>query len=104
MSKIRLTYATAMVVQALDRGYRYGFDIAEVTGIRGGTVYPILRRLEENGFVEGKWEDIELARSEGRPSRRYYALADAAAEFLASAETRFGFPVHAALDGREATS
>ena len=31
---LRMTYATAMVLQALDRGCRHGFDIIDATGLR----------------------------------------------------------------------
>ena len=89
MSGIRMTYATAMVLQALDRGYRYGFDIAEVTGLRGGTVYPILRRLEEAGMVKSQWERVQISRAEGRPPRKYYSVGAAAAEVIVAARARF---------------
>ena len=89
MGKIRMTYATAMVLQALDGGYMYGFDIADVTGIRGGTVYPILRRLEDGGLVRSHWEPVGVSRAEGRPPRKYYRLAQVAAEMVATARSRF---------------
>jgi PadR family transcriptional regulator PadR len=94
MSGIRMTYATAMVLQALDRGYRYGFDIAEATGLRGGTVYPILRRLEEAGMAGSQWERISISREEGRPPRKYYTVAAAAQELIATARARY--PLQAA--------
>jgi DNA-binding PadR family transcriptional regulator len=88
-----MTYATAQVIQALDAGYRYGFDIAEVTGLRGGTVYPILRRLKDAGMVKSEWEPVAISRDEGRPPRKYYRLADGAGEFLAAARERFPLPL-----------
>ena len=89
MGRIRMTYATAMVLQALDRGYRYGFDIAEATGLRGGTVYPILRRLEKAGMAGSQWERVQISRDEGRPPRKYYTVASAAAELVATARARY---------------
>lgn len=89
MDRIRMTYATAMVVQALNLGYRYGFDIAEVTGLRGGTVYPILRRLSDARWAKGEWEAVGISREEGRPPRKYYRLTPRADEFLVSARERF---------------
>lgn len=86
---MRMTYSTAMVIQALEAGFRYGFDIAEVTGLRGGTVYPILRRLKEAGMVKAEWEPVAISRDEGRPPRKYYRLAEASADFLAAAKERF---------------
>ncbi len=69
-----LTYPTAAVLLAVRQGHRYGFDIMDVTGLPDGTVYPILRRLERRGVLEGQWEDEAKARIEHRPQRRYYAL------------------------------
>jgi PadR family transcriptional regulator PadR len=89
MSRIRMTYPTAMVLQALDAGYRYGFDIASVTEVRPGSVYQILHRLEEGGLVEGAWEAAELAHADGRPSRRYYRLTSRSKQAVGDARKRF---------------
>lgn len=93
MGRIRMTYATARVLQALDEGLRHGFDIADVTGLRGGTVYPILRRLADEGFVSSSWEPVEIGRSEGRPPRKYYRLRAAAQPLVQEARDRFPFPL-----------
>lgn len=69
-----LTYPTSAVLLAIRAGHRYGFDIMDATGLPDGTVYPILRRLERNGVLEGAWEDEAQARGEQRPQRRYYRL------------------------------
>lgn len=87
---IRLTYATALVLEALDQGHVYGFDIIDVTHLRSGTVYPLLRRLEEVGLVRSSWESVSKARDESRPPRRYYALLPEAAPVLEAARARFG--------------
>ena len=89
MSGIRMTYATAAVLQALAAGYQYGFDIVEAIGVRGGTVYPLLRRLEAHGLVSAEWEDAAIGREEGRPSRKYYRLTADANPLLATAASRF---------------
>ncbi len=69
-----LTYPTAAVLLAIQAGHRYGFDVMDVTGLPDGTVYPILRRLERRGVLEGAWEAEEVARAEQRPPRRYYRI------------------------------
>jgi len=51
----------------------YGLDLAGRTGIRVGTLYPILDRLLTAGWVHDEWEDVEPA-AVGRPRRRYYRL------------------------------
>lgn len=86
-----MTYATARVLVALDDGAQYGFDIAEIAGLRGGTVYPILRRLEEEGLAESSWEPPEIGRREGRPPRKYYRLRAAARPLVGEARERFPF-------------
>ena len=67
-------YATLAVLKAIDSGYRHGFDIIDVTGLPGGTVYPVLGKLEDSGLVRSTWEDPLVAQAEKRPQRRYYEL------------------------------
>lgn len=88
-TKSRLTYNTAIVLQALARGYRYGFEIMDFTGLASGTAYPILRRLELSNHVRSRWEGERQARRDGRPPRRYYELTDEGQKVLASAVERF---------------
>ena len=71
---MRLTYPTALVLQALLDGHHHGFDIMDATGLPSGTVYPILRRLDAEGCVRSRWEKEGVARREQRPPRRYYEL------------------------------
>jgi DNA-binding PadR family transcriptional regulator len=52
-------------------GWRYGYDIARETGLASGTLYPILGRLTDRGFLETRWEDPS---PEGRPRRHLYRL------------------------------
>lgn len=100
MTRIRMTYATAMVLQALEGGHRYGFEIADAAGLRPGSVYQILRRLEEADLVEAEWEDAEIAHGEGRPPRRYYRLNRSAAAVLLE-RARARFPALEHVPGRE---
>lgn len=72
----RITTPTRKVLAAfLDdpSGEHYGLDIASVTGLRSGSLYPILGRLEDHGWLTSRWEDVDPA-EEGRPRRRYYRL------------------------------
>ena len=62
------------MLDALGRGSRHGFDILDATGLPSGTVYPILRRLEQDGLARSRWESAQVAQSEQRPPRRYYEL------------------------------
>jgi PadR family transcriptional regulator, regulatory protein PadR len=85
----RLTLPTASVLYAASRGLRHGFDIIDATGYPSGTVYPILRRLEESGMLRSSWEPVSVARSEQRPPRRYYHLTAAGAVAVKEALHRY---------------
>jgi DNA-binding PadR family transcriptional regulator len=51
----------------------YGLEMAKAAGLPGGTIYPILARLEREGWVESELEEVE-ASVVGRRPRRYYRL------------------------------
>ena len=89
MAKGFLTYSTTVIMQAIANGYRYGFDIIDITGVPGGTVYPALRRLEEAGHLSSRWEKETIARLQPRPARRYYELTRSGRDVLAEAVKRY---------------
>jgi len=73
----RLPRITSAVVDVLDvllsgDADLYGLKIARRAGLQTGSVYPILARLEEFGWVESHWERDE--RDERGPRRRFYHL------------------------------
>lgn len=69
---MRMTRTVRTVLGALlDHDDLWGLRIMELTKLQSGTVYPILVRLEERGWVEGRWEE---GQPEGRPRRRYWKL------------------------------
>ncbi len=78
----RLGTSTLAILRALAEGHRYGFDMMEATGLPGGTVYPALSKLENDGLVSSTWEDPAVARDEKRPPRRYYDVSAAGEERL----------------------
>jgi DNA-binding PadR family transcriptional regulator len=89
MGKNYLSYTMAMILQVVEHGYRYGFDIMAVTGLASGTVYPALRRLEDAGFVISKWERASVAQAAQRPPRKYYEITKAGRTALADARQRY---------------
>ena len=89
---MKLTYPTTLVLHALAQGFRHGFDILDITGLPSGTVYPILRRLEQEGLVVAEWEDVTIAREEQRPPRRYYEVTPAGHLLLQTALARYAVP------------
>lgn len=84
-----LSYTGLFVLQALAQGYRFGFDIMDVTNLPSGTVYPALRRLESQALVRSDWETDKEARDHARPRRRYYELTPAGKAQLVDAESRY---------------
>ena len=86
---VNLTYPTALVLQALSRGFHYGFDIMDATGLPSGTVYPILRRLDREGLLASAWESQADAQREQRPPRRYYDITATGEALLADAAERY---------------
>jgi len=63
----RLTHNTALILQAIDSGFVYGFSIKEMTGLPSGTVYPAMRRMEEDQLIRSRWERQAIADREQRP-------------------------------------
>jgi len=50
-----------------------GIEISRTTGLASGTLYPILFRLEEAGWLESEWEEVVPALVK-RPRRRLYRI------------------------------
>lgn len=71
---------TAAVLTALadtGEGWSHGYDLCRALDLKAGTVYPILIRLAERGYVETSWETDP---PRGRPARHLYRLSTAGAE------------------------
>ena len=51
--------------------WRYGYDLSRETGLKSGTLYPLLIRLSDQGLLESQW--IPSA-TPGRPARHAYRL------------------------------
>jgi PadR family transcriptional regulator, regulatory protein PadR len=83
----KISHTSALILQTISQGYRYGFDIMDVTGLPSGTVYPALRRLERDGLLQSKWE-AEVPAQE-RPARKYYRVTRLGNEVLARAIKRY---------------
>ena len=71
-------------------GPTYGYAITRslagggLSAVKGGTLYPLLQRLEDDGLVTTTWQQGDRG-----PSRRYYAVTDTGREALASAASRW---------------
>lgn len=85
----KLTHTAALILQAIDAGYVYGFSVMEATGLPSGTVYPALRRLERDELIRSQWEKQSKADAELRPARRYYKITRLGRATLESARKRY---------------
>ena len=88
-----LTLSTTTILEAVANGHAFGFDIVDLTGMPGGTVYPALRRL---------WEAARVAHAEARPRRKYYEVTPAGREALSEAARRYRRPQPAPQSRRAA--
>lgn len=72
------------VLGVLSHGENHGYAIAEVlrqhgfARIKGGTLYPLLKRLEDQGFVLHVWQHDQAG-----PGRKQFTLTDSGRDELA---------------------
>jgi len=69
--KLRLSPQTLLVLEVLlvePREWKYGYDISRNTGLKSGTLYPILMRLADRRLLETRWETPDP----GKPPRHMY--------------------------------
>lgn len=70
-----LEYAILILIKKKDR---YGYDLIQtlekypMLQTKESTVYPLLRRLLKNNYLEAYWKNIE----EGTPPRKYYKITE----------------------------
>jgi PadR family transcriptional regulator PadR len=67
-----LAVAAALLEDPDDR--HWGYDLTVQAKVSSGTLYPILWRMFEAGWLADGWEDPATTGS--RPARRYYTLTD----------------------------
>ncbi|MGA2010344.1 MAG: helix-turn-helix transcriptional regulator [Solirubrobacteraceae bacterium] len=65
------TLALLAALESNPTAWRHGYELAKETGLRSGTLYPVLIRLADRGLVDACWEDEPPA---GRPRRHLYRL------------------------------
>jgi PadR family transcriptional regulator, regulatory protein PadR len=86
MSRIRALSPQALTVVAVLAStgeWRHGYDIMVQAGVKSGTLYPLLMRLEAQGLLEARWVESPQA---GRPPRHVYRLTAAGREWVAALE------------------
>lgn len=75
--------AKTVLAALLERAgtWSYGYDLAKLAGIKSGTLYPLLIRLEQWGYLEAEWQPPSIV---GRPPRHAYRLTAAGLELARS--------------------
>jgi DNA-binding PadR family transcriptional regulator len=66
-----------LILSLLSKGESYGYElIREVKRLSGdqlqwtdGMLYPVLHRMEDNGWIQSRWVEIENGRK-----RKYYSI------------------------------
>jgi DNA-binding PadR family transcriptional regulator len=98
------TLAVLAALTGEPSAWRHGYDLARATGLKSGTLYPILIRLADRSLVEASWEEEQPA---GRPRRHLYrltseglAVATTALAAASARAARAGKPQRVAAPGR----
>lgn len=63
--------------------WHHGYPISKSTGIKSGSLYPILIRLSERGYLESRWEPSEHL---NKPARHAYRITALGQQFLREQE------------------
>ncbi len=79
--------------------WRHGYELVQSTGVKTGTLYPLLIRLAAQGHLESQWQPPAAA---GRPPRHAYRLT--ASGIALAREAALASPPHAPRRPREATA
>lgn len=75
MSRTRALSPAARIVlahlAAAGADWSHGYDLCQSAGVKSGTLYPLLIRLESQGYLEAQWQ---APAEPGRPPRHAYRL------------------------------
>jgi DNA-binding PadR family transcriptional regulator len=72
------------------QAWHYGLVLSRETGLKSGTLYPILMRLADRGLLESRWEAPEQP---GLPARHMYRLTPEGLAYAAEALAEGGAPL-----------
>ena len=88
----RQTLALLSALIERPRTWQHGYELSKETGLKSGTLYPILIRLSEQRLLNSRWKDAERP---GRPPRHVYRLTAAG---LALAREQVAVSMHSESD------
>src|SRR3954466_10953418 len=93
----KMTIQTGMILEEMIKNpteAMYGLELMNVINLKSGTVYQILARLEQAGWLTSKWEDPAVHELEKRPRRRMYHLTPDGIEHARRLVSQDAFPAH----------
>jgi PadR family transcriptional regulator, regulatory protein PadR len=66
-------HARSVLAALLKAGaaWSHGYELCRLAGVKSGTLYPLLIRLEAQGYLEAEWQQPAEG---GRPPRHAYRL------------------------------
>lgn len=66
-------HARTVLAVLLNAGgqWSHGYELVRLAGVKSGTLYPLLIRLEAQGYLEAEWQQPTEG---GRPPRHAYRL------------------------------
>ena len=80
----------AVLLEAHGR-WSHGYELSRLAGVKSGTLYPLLIRLEAQGYLEAEWQPPTEG---GRPPRHAYRLTASGVQLaLANPPGRAATPV-----------
>lgn len=95
MRKTHVRVQVALALMEDPAGRQWGYDLSKRARVRSGSLYPVLHRMLEEGWLSDGWEEAQAPRAKMRPPRRYYTVTAKGAEALgallaqAEADSRF---------------
>lgn len=67
----RQTRAVLATLLREPRRWQHGYELSKETGLRSGTLYPLLVRLSDQGLLDSQWREPSRP---GLPPRHVYRL------------------------------
>jgi DNA-binding PadR family transcriptional regulator len=71
------------------RTWQYGYELSKQTGLKSGTLYPLLMRLSDQGLLASQWQEPERP---GKPPRHAYKLTPSGLAFARSISSAMAAP------------
>lgn len=95
LSQIKRGTLEYVIIGLINNKDRYGYDLIQILDnypmlkTKESTIYPLLRRLLKNGYLESYWENM----GDGIPARKYYRITDRGVSYLNQLDDDWGILV-----------